>query len=130
MQDVRSKLGTPRCGKRVRGLARAARRVGVGLEPRGRPRSSMACQGVHGAPGSRLHLTGGRRRLQRVSSPGPHSPPEVKGHRAAEPVGALQARRAAAPRGSEPAANASSAAPPPPAGPTLATRHSPPAAGK
>lgn len=103
---------------------------GVGLEPRGRPRSPRACQGVHGALGSRLHVTRGRRRLQRASGPGPHSPPEVKGHRAAEPVGALQARRAAAPRGSEPAANASSAAPPPPAGPTLATRHSPPAAGK
>jgi hypothetical protein len=45
----------------------------------------------------------------------PHSPPEVKGHRAAAPgVGAVQARRAASPRGSQPAANASSAAPPPP----------------
>lgn len=71
-------------------------------------------------------MGGGRRRLQRASGRGPHSPPEVKGHRAAEPVGALQARRAAAPRGSEPAANASSAAPPPPACPTLATRLPPP----
>lgn len=78
------------------------------------------------APGSRLHAAGivtdCREGLGNVS----HSPPEVKGHRAAEPVGALQARRAAAPRGSEPAANASLAAPPPPAGPTLATRLPPP----
>jgi hypothetical protein len=44
---------------RVRGLARAARGVGVGLEPRGRPRSPRACRGVHSAPGSHLHVTGG-----------------------------------------------------------------------
>lgn len=58
MQDVRGKLGTPRCAMRVLGLAWAARGVGVGLEPRGRPRASRACRGVHRAPGSRLHVTG------------------------------------------------------------------------
>lgn len=116
----------PRAAEReLRGLARAARGgEGVGLRAQGK---AAVPQGLpRRAPGSRLHaaevVAGCREGLGTV----PHSPPEVKGHRAAEPVGALQARRAAAPRGSEPAANASLAAPPPPAGPTLATRLPPP----
>lgn len=44
MQGVRGKLGTPRCGKRVRGLARIAREAGgVGLRA---PRKAAVPQGL------------------------------------------------------------------------------------
>lgn len=45
MQDVRGKLGTPRCGKRVRGLAWAARGVGGRA---GAPRKASVPLGLPG----------------------------------------------------------------------------------
>lgn len=88
---------------------------------RGPPAPAEACTGrgaASGSPAGGPRGAPGHRLCPRRGLPGgqgsPHSPPEVKGHRAAAAAGGGSAAGQAgrAPRGSPPAANASSAAPP------------------